>query len=281
MIMNQSQPKLLPCPFCGAAPTGQDNRFSILHATYCIFSFYKGLSSQDMFGEVVIEKWNTRHTPQPQPFPNSNLLDIHAICEQRDKAVAERDEARAACVKLRNYLQICWADSCAIKPEVLSEAGFEQTASAIRNIRKWGAKWESTTCGQGLLEELKELRERMLRFVSSPAGDLFATRQKLETANRCIDELEQELSQAKADKERLQGVLSKYARWNYQTGQLIHAVSCDRAEIERRVNEWNATAAIQNIAIASVVPANEAAMVLDSTNKSQPKQEGGEWAHYI
>jgi hypothetical protein len=28
------------------------------------------------------------------------LLDVHAICEQRDKAVAERDTARATCVAI-------------------------------------------------------------------------------------------------------------------------------------------------------------------------------------
>lgn len=50
------------------------------------------------------EKENTRPTEQDDPLPDQ-LLDVHAICDQRDEAVAKYQAAREVVEKMRDAIE--------------------------------------------------------------------------------------------------------------------------------------------------------------------------------
>jgi len=79
-------------------------------------------------GHVILSDWNSDDDNQ-----DAIKYLVHAA-NHFPKLLAALDEAEKA-------LNICWADSMAIKPEILRSEGFVQTALAIENIRKWGEKF--------------------------------------------------------------------------------------------------------------------------------------------
>lgn len=59
---------------------------------------------------------------------------------------------------------------------------------------------------------IKELEALLLKFSDSPTGDLFATKQKLETANRLCDEQHQHILELELDVAKMSEALDKIVK---------------------------------------------------------------------
>ena len=122
-------------------------------------------------------------------------------------------------------------------------------------------------------EEVKKLAEELMelsRVIDIPQWELIRrSSYTITQLQSSLEEAEQSHSQLLADVKRYKQLIERYATWNFQTGQTVHIVSCNREDIENRVEQYN-KGLVGNEVPAKIVPSNEFAIAL--TAPSQPKE---------